>query len=181
MIVIIFDTTNFIHFKIDIIMKSNLSNMRHALMLFFLLCGFVLFSQTREQSRVFVSKTHIALAKIEKEMYYSKSTTFESELKKAIKFQLMAVKLYKEAKYFEAVGYSLKSRSLSIEICKQMNISEGNWYNLNDEEKAYCDPSKYTNMNYTTDQLSPELSKTVEDLDLLNPQKFHELELGNLK
>ncbi|MBK9284880.1 MAG: hypothetical protein IPM51_11275 [Sphingobacteriaceae bacterium] len=162
-------------------MKSSIIPSKKALIIAFLFCGFIALSQTREQARTFVSRSHIALAKIEKEMYYSKNTQFESQLKKAIKYQLTAVKLYKENKYSDAVGYSYKSRSLSMEICKDMNISEGTWYNLNDEEKVYCDPAKYVSGDFNFNILNADQIKLIDELDLLNPQKFHEIELGNLK
>jgi len=162
-------------------MKFKPANLKNVLMLTFSLSGSVLLSQTREQSRVFVSRTHIAIAKIEKEMYYTGQNNFDADVKKAIKYQMIAVKLFKENNFKDAVAYSYKSRVQSMEICSKMNIAEGSTYELNAEEKTFCDPSKYTSMNFNIGLLSSDDSQKVETLDMLNPQKFHELELGNLK
>ena len=114
-------------------------------------------------------------------MYYTGQNNFDADVKKAIKYQMIAVKLFKENNFKDAVAYSYKSRVQSMEICSKMNIAEGSTYELNAEEKTFCDPSMYTSMNFNIGLLSSDDSQKVETLDMLNPQKFHELELGNLK
>lgn len=148
-----------------------------------LLAAFNFNAQTREQARVFVSKTHVAIAKIEKEMHFSNTNNYDADIKKAIKYQLTAVKLFKENDFFNAVAYSYKSREICIEICSEskMNISERSYYALSDEDKTFCDPSKYSAMKFKTSLISAEANQKVDQLDMLNLQKFHELELGNLK
>ena len=164
-------------------MKYIILNSRYLIILSVLFAGLGLHSQNREQCRVFVSKTHVALAKIEKEMYYSNTNNYDADIKKAIKYQLTAVKLFKENDFFNAVAYSYMSREICMDICSEskMNISERSYYQLTEEDKAFCVPSKYAGINFKTSLISAEDNQKVDQLDMLNPQKFHELELGNLK
>jgi hypothetical protein len=162
-------------------MTKNLLNLKNILVIALLLSGSAFFAQNKDQGRFFINRTHVGIAKIEKEMYYGNNNTYEADLKKAIKYQLIAVKYLKDNDYANAVAYSFKSRAIVVDICTKMNIAEGQAYNLNDDEKAYCDPSKYTNLKFKADMLSAEQTKTVDELNLLDPAKFHELELGTLR
>ena len=114
-------------------------------------------------------------------MYFANNNTYAADLKKAIKYQLIAIKFFKDNDFANAVAYSYKSRVQCIEICTQMSINEGQTYNLTNDEKAYCDPNKYTNVKMKTDILSAEDTKKVDELNLLDPAKFHELELSYSK
>jgi hypothetical protein len=162
-------------------MTKNILNLKNILLIALLLSGLTFFAQNKEQGRLFINRTHVGLAKIEKEMYYGNNNTYEADVKKAIKYQLIAVNFFKDNDYANAVAYSYKSRAIVIDICSKMSIAEGNSYNLNTDEKVFCDPSKYTLVKMKTDILSVDLSQKVDELNLLDPAKFHELELGTLR
>ena len=65
----------------------------------------------------------------------------------------------------------------NIELCTKMNISEGTWYQLNEDEKVYCKPGQYTDIDNTS-LLSAEEIKKVDDLNILDVPKFLEFELS---
>ncbi len=131
-------------------------------------------SQTYEQARSFINKTHIAIAKVQKEMYYSNNIEYNIEIKKAIKLQMISLKLFKESNFKEATNYSFWSRSQCIEICSKMNISEGTWYVLNEEEKQYCN----TNNIKVTIKLNDFENKKINELNILDVSKFREIDLN---
>lgn len=161
-------------------MTKNISNRKNVLTIALLLAGSVFFAQNQEQSRMFTNRTHVALAKVEKEMYFSNNNTYAADLKKAIKYQMIAINFFKSNDFVNAVAYSYKSRVQCMEICTNMSIAEGQTYALTNEEKVYCDPNKYVNVKMKTDILSADDTKKVDELNLLDPAKFHELKLSTV-
>lgn len=162
-------------------MKSTALNIKKTILAIFLFFSAgAVFSQSAIQAHDFINRSHVSVAKVEKEMFKANDNTNGPELKNAIKYQLIAVKLYQEKNYKDAVGYSYKARTICMELCTKMNISEGAWYALNDSEKVYCKPELYTNL-HNVNLLSPEETNKVDNLDVLDVQKFHAFELGIYK
>ena len=160
-------------------MKHLISNLKTGLILSSLLIVGVKFNaQTAEQARMFFNRSHVAIAKVEKEMYNIGSTTYNAEIKKAIKYQVIALNLYKANNFKDAVGYSYKARTQCIEICTNMSISEGVHYALNDDEKTYCKPATYTNLGFNQSLLNVNQIKQIDDLDILDIVKFHQIDLN---
>ncbi len=158
-------------------MKSYFLNFKQTFILCLLLAGSSLSAQTAWESRMFFNRTHVAISKVEKEMYYAKDAGNSAEIKKAIKYQVIALNLFKQNNFKDAVGYSYKARALCIELCTKMGISEGSFYALNDEEKAYCKPDDYTQLAFKPSLLTPAQTKQIDELDILNPAKFFEIDL----
>lgn len=142
----------------------------------FLLIGLNLKSQTSLESRMFFNRTHVAIAKVEKEIYNSKDSSYTNDIKKAIKYQVIALNLFGQNNFRDAVGYSYKARVQCIEICNKMNISEGAFYALNSDETNYCKPSDYINL--TSGKLTPKQAKQIDELDIFNLTKFFEIDLS---
>src|SRR3954471_342090 len=82
-----------------------------------ILLGYSVKAQNAEQTRMFFNRNQVALMKVEKEMYYGNNTNHASELKKAMKYQAIALNLNNAGNFQDAVGYAYKSRNLCIEIC----------------------------------------------------------------
>lgn len=159
-------------------MKHYILNLKQLLILpALLVIGLNLSAQTSWESRMFFNRTQVAINKVEKEMYKANDRTNEAEIKKAMKFQVIALNLWKQDKFKDAVGYSYKARTQCIELCTKMNISEGAFYALNDEEKAYCKPADYTNLNMKSNLLEPAQIKQIDELNILDPAKFFEIDL----
>jgi hypothetical protein len=160
-------------------MKHYFRDLKQTLIIFLSVLFFTsINSQNSEQARFFINRSHIAVAKVQKEMYKSGKKEYDAEIKKAIKYQVIAIQLHKENKFKEAVGYSFKSRSQCMELCNKMGISEGAFYALNDDEKVYCNPNDFTGMNVNPALLNASESQKIEDLDILNVQKFREINLN---
>jgi hypothetical protein len=159
-------------------MKHYLNLKQITVLSFFLLTGMKLNAQTSEQSRMFFNRTHVAIAKVEKEMYRANDATYGAELKKAVKYQVIALNLWKQNNFKDAVGYSHKARAQCIELCTKMNISEGSYYALNDEEKTYCKPADYASLALKPDLLDPAQTKQIDEVNILDPAKFREIDLN---
>lgn len=140
--------------------------------------GMTMNAQTSDQSRLFIGRSHVAIMKVEKEMYKANDNTNAADLKKAVKYQMIAVNLYKQNKLSEAVANSYKSRAICIELCNKMSISEGQFYNLNDDEQTFCTPASYSNLTLHPGKLTASQNKEVDELNVLDFQKFHQLELS---
>jgi hypothetical protein len=133
-------------------------------------------SQTTEQTKSFINRTHIAIAKVQKEIYRSGKYDFSEDAKKVIKYQVIAIKLFKENKFKEAIAYSYKSRIQCIELCNKLPVVDN--YNLTDDEKTYCfNGSFVTNLS----MLSSDEARKIEDLNILDVAKFLEIELNITK
>jgi len=149
---------------------------KRVLVLLLVIVGTNLISQTSDQSRSFINRTHIAIAKVQKEIYRSGKYDFSEDIKKAIKYQVIAIKLFKENKLKESISYSYKSRIQCIELCSKLSIIEN--YNINDDEKTYCFNGEFiTNLS----PLSTEENRKIEELNILDVSKFLEIELNIIK
>ena len=149
---------------------------KRVLVILLLIVGTNLISQTSDQSRSFINRTHIAIAKVQKEIYRSGKYDFSEDIKKVIKYQVIAIKLFKENKFKEAIAYSYKSRIQSIELCNKLSIVDN--YNLTDDEKIYCfNGSFVTNLS----MLSTDENRKIEELNILDVAKFLEIELNITK
>ena len=56
-------------------------------------------AQTGDQAKAFINKSHIAIYKVQKEILSHSSQGLDVSFKKAIRFQAIAVKLYKNNKW----------------------------------------------------------------------------------
>ncbi len=148
-----------------------------------LLLAIVLFTislakaQTADQAKAFINKSHIAIFKIQKEIISHSSSGLDGSFKKAIRFQAIAVKLYKNNNFKEAAEYSYKSRIQSIELLENLNKSAVTFFSINDEEKTFL-PSDYTKLSNASGILSDNEDYKIDQLDILNNQKLYELELN---
>jgi len=159
-------------------MKNSILNLKQVLILsLFLVIGLNVSAQTSWESRMFFNRTHVAISKVEKEMHKANDPTYTAEIKKAIKYQVIALNLWHQNKFKDAVGYSYKARAQCIELCTKMSISEGAFYALNDEEKVYCKPADYSSLNMNPGLLQPAQTKQIDDLDILDHAKFFEIDL----
>jgi hypothetical protein len=161
------------------IMKDAILRIKQGLAVAILLIfGTSLSGQNSDQARTFIGRSHVAIMKVEKEMYRAGDNANAAELKKALKYQMIAINLYKQNKLKEAVAYSFKSRSICMEVCNKMGIAEGSHYNLNDEEKTFCNPAPNADLTIQSGLLSKEQTKEIDEVDVLDVQKFHKLELS---
>ena len=155
-------------------MKHLILNLKPALTLILLiLLGYNIKAQNSEQTKMFFNRNQVALMKVEKEMYYANNTTYSAELKKAMKYQAIALNLHNQGNFKDAVGYAYKSRNLCIEICTQMNIAERTFYALNDDEKIYCHPASYNNLVINMGLLQPAQITEIDNLNLMDPANFY--------
>lgn len=131
-------------------------------------------SQTSDQTRSFVNRSHIAIAKVQKEIYRSGKADYSSEIKKSMKYQTIAIKLFKENRLQDAIAYSYKARLQCIDICGKMSITEN--FNIDDDEISYF----FSVKNFVTDSnlLDIDENKKIEELDILDVSKFFEIELN---
>ncbi|MGZ4036339.1 MAG: hypothetical protein ACXVPQ_00835 [Bacteroidia bacterium] len=138
----------------------------------------LLSSQTADQAKAFITRSQMALFKSQKELLKQSNRNYDAALKKSIKFQLMAVKLFKQNNFKDAVGFSFKSRSQSLEIlnnvCKEAVANLG----LNSDEKGYCNVSEYNKLEAKSGLLTPAETEKVESMDVTRIQQLNELELG---
>jgi len=135
-------------------------------------------SQNSEQTRSFVNRTHMAIAKVQKEMLRSGKNNFDAELKKAMKYQVIALRLYKENKLKDAVGYSYKARSQSLELLNTLSKPAVERFDLNEDEKTFCKASDFTSLALKPGLIDAAETKKIEELDVMNIQKFLEIELN---
>lgn len=143
----------------------------------FVVSGFV-FSQTQQQTKNFINISMKGVYKVQKEILKKTLTSSDAEFKKCAKYQFIAVKLYNENKFAEAVGYSYKSRVLAVEILDPIDKMAREKMKLSDEEKLFCDPAKYTNLKITTALLNSNDAKRIDDLNSSDYAEFRKLELG---
>jgi hypothetical protein len=143
-----------------------------------LFCFFVagLSSQTSEQARYFVNRTHIALAKVQKEMYRSGKNDQGTELKEGLKFQTIALKMYKEGNFEKAVGYSYRSREISLTLLNTLSKQSVEALSPDNDEKTFCKPDSYKNLD--TKSIGKSKSEQIDELNVLDPLKFRDIELN---
>lgn len=133
-------------------------------------------SQTIEQAKDFGNRTHIALAKVQKEMYRTGKSDFTADLKKALKYQTIAVKMYSSSDAKNTVAYSYKARAIALELLQTLSPRSVEALTFNEEEKGYCKPADYSNLKL--DLIDDTNLKKIENLNVLDVTKFRELELS---
>lgn len=144
----------------------------------FLFCffGLSVHAQTSEQARYFVNRTHIALAKVEKEMYKSGNSTPTAELKQGLKFQTIALKMHKEGNFEKAVAYSYKAREISLDLLKTLSPNSVAGLSPDNDEKTICKPDTYKDLN--TNGIDKTKNSEIDNLNVMDPMKFREVELN---
>jgi hypothetical protein len=153
--------------------------MNHSKNIFLFLFCFVvagLNAQTSEQAKYFVNRTHIALAKVQKEMYRSGKNDQDSELKDGLKFQTLALKMYKDGNFEKAVGYSYKAREISLTLLNTFSKQSVEALNPDNNEQTFCKPETYKNLE--TKNLDKSKSEQIDQLNVLDPLKFRDIELN---
>jgi hypothetical protein len=145
-----------------------------------LLSGESIFSQTQLQAKNFINISMKGVYKVQKELMKGSLNlnTNEAEFKKCVKYQYIAVKLYNQGKYADAVGYSYKSRVLAVEILDPIDKIAREKMKVTDEEKAFCDPAKYINLQITSQLLTSDDAKKIDGLNSTDHQEFRKLPLG---
>lgn len=163
-------------------MKQSILNLKATLTLVVLvLLGYNVKAQTSEQTHMFFNRNQVVLMKVEKEMYYANNTNYSAELKKAMKYQAIALNLHNQGNFKDAVGYAYKSRNLCIEVCNLMNIDERIHYGLNDAEKIYCIPASYNNLVVNMGLIKPAQITEIDNLDLMQPTDFYNVTMNITK
>jgi hypothetical protein len=146
--------------------------------LLFLICmlGLSISAQTSEQARYFVNRTHIALAKVQKEMYRSGKDDQGSDLKEGLKYQTLALKMYKDGNFEKAVGYSFKAREISLKLLNTLSKQSLEALSPDSDEKTFCKPDTYKDLN--TNGIDKTKAEEIDKLNVLDPMKFREIELN---
>jgi hypothetical protein len=144
----------------------------------FLSCFFVLSlgAQTSEQARYFVNRTHIALAKVEKEMYRSNNSVPTADLKQGLKFQTIAIKMHKDGNFEKAVAYSYKAREISLDLLKTLSPNSIEGLSPDTNEKTICKPESYKELD--TSNIDPTKNSEIDNLNVMDPASFHKVELN---
>ncbi len=134
-------------------------------------------SQTADQTKTFINKSHGAIYKVQKEILSHSSTGLDLNFKKAIRFQAIAVQLYKSNNFKEAAEYSYRSRIQTIELLENLNKASVNYFLVNDEEKTFL-PSDYSKLSPNSAVLKEAEEYKIDQLDILNTQKLRDIELN---
>jgi hypothetical protein len=114
--------------------------------------------------------------KVEKEMYIKNDSSNADEIKKSIGYQMMAINLFKQNKFKESVIFSFKSRSICISLCDKMNISEGKYYALDENEKLFFNSS--SSAAEPKNLLTKSQTDEINRINVMDPYKFQQLELS---
>jgi hypothetical protein len=152
--------------------------MKRSIILMLLVSG-VLFSkaQTGEQTSEFISKSHIALNKVQKEMMRTNDKTNEAGFKAAIRYQVAAVKYYKENKMKEAFELSYRSRMESLVILKGINVVNSDYFTPAPGEDQLL-KQDYKTITLPDSYLSKEEISQIDNLNISEPQKLRELQIN---
>jgi hypothetical protein len=145
-----------------------------------LISGGSLIAQTQLQAKNFINISMKGVYKVQKELMRGtlNMKTTEAEFKKCVKYQYIAVKLYNQNKFADAVGYSYKARVLAVEILDPIDKMAKEKMKVTDEEKVFCDPAKYVNLQINPKLLTTEDSKKIDDLNSTDHMEFRKLALG---
>lgn len=136
-----------------------------------------LVSQTQEQVKIFVNRSMMAVYQVEKEVLKQSLTNIDADLKKAVKYQAIAVKLYKQNKFEDAVGYAYKARVQANALLQSVNQKAVDYFDFNQEEKSYTDATKYINLS-TNNLLSASENKQIDDLNTSKFEEFRAIDLS---
>ncbi|MGZ3929919.1 MAG: hypothetical protein ACXVP0_00750 [Bacteroidia bacterium] len=133
-------------------------------------------AQNPDQARQFINKGQQAILKAQKEMLRLSDKSEETSLKKAIRYQAVAVQLYKKNKLKEAMDFEFKSRTQSIGLLEKLNKPASTYFLPSDEEKTFVS-SDYSSLASDESSLSDDASDKIDQLNVLDQQKVLELEL----
>lgn len=151
----------------------------HFLILSFLFLAFTaLRSQTAEQARSFITRSQMAISKAQKELLKQSDHNHDADLRKAAKLQVIAVKLYKQNNFKDAVGFSFRSRSQSLGILNDICKEAVSGLSLNADEKSFCDAASYNNLEPKKGQLTQAESDKIDNMNTFDPRQLMELEIG---
>ena len=158
-------------------MKFKLKKKLTALLVLMFVSTFIV-SQTAQQAKVFVNRSMMAVYKVQKEILKQNVITIDPAFKKSVKYQAVAVKLYKQNKLSDAIGYAYKARVQALELLKTLDPNSITNLDFNDDEKSISDASKYVNFNITQSLLTADESKKIDDLVSSDHKEFRKLELS---
>jgi hypothetical protein len=137
-------------------------------------------AQTQQQAKNFINISMKGVYKVQKDIMRQNlnAKTTEAEFKKCVKYQYLAVKLYDQNKFADAVGYSYKSRIIAVEILDPIDKIAKEKLKVTDDEKSFCDPAKYINLQISPKLLTTDDAKKIDDLNSSDHMEFRKLPLG---
>lgn len=146
--------------------------------LIFMLASTILISQTAEQTKSFVNRSMMAVYKVQKEILKQNITTIDAAFKKAVKFQTIAVKLYEQNNFADAIGYAYKSRTQALSLLTTLDNNVVTNLNFNADENSIINPSQYSNLNITPNLLNSTESNKIDNLNSADYVEFRKLKLS---
>lgn len=158
-------------------MKDHI-NLKSTIILVLMLATTFLFSQTSEQTKSFVNRSMKAVYKVQKEIYKQNITSIDPAFKKAVKFQAIAVKLYQQNNFADAIGYAYKSRAQALALLNTLDANALTNLNFNNEENAICTPSQYGGLNITPGLLTTIETNKIDSLNSADYPEFRKLLLS---
>jgi hypothetical protein len=158
---------------------NTLGKKRNTILTIFLFLTASFFAQTQQEAKNFINISMKGVYKTQKDLMKGKiPATTDADLRKIMKYQFIAVKLYDQKKYDEAVVYSYKARLLVVEVLSATDPIAKEKMKITDEEKTFFDPAKVGEIKMSPKILNASDSKRIEDVDLMDHQAFRKLELG---
>lgn len=130
-------------------------------------CFFVstLFSQNKELSESILSKTEVAVYKLQKEIIRSNEYSKINKLILAAQYQAKAVQLFKDLNFPDAVSFSLKSREISTQGLTELGLNQQqlSYYLIESNEMLFYKKEAILNFNS---------EKSITNEDIINPDFF---------
>ncbi len=158
---------------------STLRKKMHLVITIFLIATGSFIGQTQQQAKNFINISMKGVYKVQKDILKGKlPASTDPAFKKTVKYQFIAVKLYNQNKFDEAVVYSYKARVMVVEILNATDPIAKEKMKITDEEKTFFDPAKVGDTKITPKILNASDSKRIDDLNTTDYEEFRKLELG---
>lgn len=133
-------------------------------------------AQTNDQAKQFINKGQQAILKAQKEMIRTSDNAEETSLRKAVRYQAVAVKLFNSNKTKEALDFAFKARTQAIGLLEKLNKAAVNYFLPSDEEKGYIS-TDYSRLSSDESILTDAESDKIDHVNIMDPGKVMELEL----
>jgi hypothetical protein len=158
---------------------NNFRKKGNVILAIFLLIGGSFFAQTQQQASHFINISLKGVNKTQKDLMRGKvSAASDPDFRKAMKYQFIAVKLFNQNNFQEAVIYSYKARLFVEEILSPTDPIVKDKMKISDEEKIFFDPAKVGDVKMTPKILNAADSKKLDEVNFLDIEEFRKLELG---
>jgi hypothetical protein len=148
------------------------------LTIFLLLTG-SFFGQTQQQAKNFINISMKGVYKTQKDLMTGKvAASVDPDLRKAMKYQFIAVKLYNQNNFKEAVVYAYKTRVIIVEVLTTTDAVVKDKMKVSDEERTYFDPEKVGELKLSPKILNAADSKMIDDTNINDYEAFRKIPLG---